>query len=246
MFRNATQYYATFLDNEGKYLADGTTVQFKVNGITYDRKVSGDKGQARLNINLPQGEYVITAINSVTGENAFNNITVLPNIVENHSITKFYRNATQYTVKVLGDDDNPVGAGKNVTFHINGVSYTHQTDASGIAKLNINLPAGDYIITSEYNRCKVSNDIKVLSVLSANDLTKKYGDSEQFVASLLDSKGKLYAGQVITFNIDGKLYNRLTNSKGQAALNIRLIPGEYIITSSFNGSNIANKITITG
>jgi hypothetical protein len=25
-----------------------------------------------------------------------------------------------------------------------------------------------------------------------------------------------------------------------------LIPGEYIITSSYNGSNIANKITITG
>jgi predicted outer membrane repeat protein len=246
MFRNATQYYATFLDSEGKYLADGTPVQFKINGIIYDRKVSGDKGQAGLNINLPQGEYVITAINNVTGENAFNNITVLPNIVENYPIIKYYRNATQYTVKILGDDGNPVGAGKNVTFHINGRLYTHQTDASGIATLNINLPAGNYIITAEYNGCKVSNDIKVLPVLFANDLTKKYDGSEQFVASLVDGQGKLYAGQVITFNIDGKLYNILTDGKGQAALNIRLPPGEYIITSSFNGANIANKITITG
>ena len=50
----------------------------------------------------------------------------------------------------------------------------------------------------------------------------------------------------LTFNVNGIFYNRLTDSNGQAALNIRLPPGEYIITSSFNGANIANKITITG
>ena len=52
--------------------------------------------------------------------------------------------------------------------------------------------------------------------------------------------------QMVTFNVNGVFYNRLTDSNGQAALNIRLPPGEYIITSSFNGVNVANKITITG
>uniref|UniRef100_UPI0025F4E92C Ig-like domain-containing protein n=1 Tax=uncultured Methanobrevibacter sp. TaxID=253161 RepID=UPI0025F4E92C len=121
MYKNDTQYYATFIDSEGKYLADGTTVKFNINGVMYERKVSGGKGQAKLNINLPAGKYVITAMNPKTGEKESNNIVVLATIVENRDITKYYKNATQYTVKVLGADGNPVGAGKTVTFNINGV-----------------------------------------------------------------------------------------------------------------------------
>ena len=41
------------------------------------------------------------------------------------------------------------------------------------------------------------------------------------------------------------LYNRLTDDSSQVKLNINLSSGEYIITSAYNGSNIANKITIT-
>ena len=141
----------------------------------YDRKVSGDKGLARLNINLQQGEYIITAMNLVTGENTANSITVIPRIIENNDITKYYRNGTQYTVKIIGDDGKPVGAGESVTFNINGVFYTRQTDANGTAKLNINLRPGDYIVTAEYKGCMVSNNIKVLPVLTASDFVKKYG-----------------------------------------------------------------------
>ena len=245
MYRNGTQYYATFLDSQGKYLADGTTVQFNINGVMYDRKVSGDKGLARLNINLPAGEYIITAMNPVTGEKAANKITVLATIVENRDLTKYYKNATQYTVKVLGADGKPVAAGETVTFNINGVMYKRTTDASGIAKININLAPSDYIITAEYNGFTVSNNIKVLPVLSAEDITMKYRDGTQFKATLVDGQGKPYAGQSVTFNINGVFYNRSTDSTGTAKLNINLMPGEYIITSSYNGANIANTIKIS-
>ena len=245
MYRNDTQYYATFLDAEGKFLADGTDVKFNINGVMYDRKVFGDKGLAKLNINLPAGEYVITAINPVTGENAANNITVLSTVVENRDIVKYYRNATQYTVTVLGADGNPVGEGKLVTFNINGVLYQRQTDASSIAQLNINLPPGNYVITASYDECSVSNDITVLPVLSASDLRMKYMDGSKFRATLLDGQGKPYAEQKVQFNVNGVLYSRTTDSNGQAELNIRLPSGEYIITSNYNGANIANKITIT-
>ena len=244
MYRNGTQYYATFIDTDGKFLADGTVVKFNINGVVYDRKVSGDKGQAKLNINLPAGEYVITAINTVTGENAANNITVLSTVIENRDIIKYYRNATQYSVKVLGADGNPIGEGKLVSFNINGVVYQRQTNASSIAQLNINLPPGNYVITASYDGCSVSNDITVLPVLSASDLKMKYMDGSKFKATLLDGQGKPYAGQKIQFNVNGVLYSRTTDSNGQAELNIRLPSGEYIITSSYNGCNIANKITI--
>jgi len=169
VFRNGTQYSATFRDSEGNYLANGTTVTFNINGVFYERKVSGDKGLAKLNINLDQGEYIITAINPENGEMSSNNITVIPKIIENNDLTKYFRNASQYTVKIIGDNNKVVGAGVEVTFNINGVFYTRTTNASGIAKLNINLEVGEYIITATYAGCSVSNNIKILPTLTAKD-----------------------------------------------------------------------------
>ena len=123
--------------------------------------------------------------------------------------------------------------------------YTRATNASGIAKLNLNLQPGDYIITAEYKNCKVSNNIKVLPVLSARDISMRYRDGTKFVATLVDGQGKALAGEIIQFNINGVFYNRATDSSGQAKLNINLQAGQYIITSSYNGANIANTVTVT-
>ena len=245
VFKNGTQYYATFIDTEGNYLANGTEVTFNINGVMYKRYINGTEGKARLNINLPQGEYIITAINPVNGEMAANNITVLPSITNNADLVKYFKNESQYVVTVLGADGNPVGAGENVSFNINGVFYTRTTNESGQAKLSINLEPGDYIITADYNGCKVSNNITVLPVLNATDLTKKFGTPNPFVVTLVDGQGKAYAGQNVTFNINGVFYQRTTDDSGNAKLNINLMAGEYIITSSYNGANIANKVTVT-
>ena len=245
VFRNGTQYYATFVDGQGKYLANGTTVTFNINGVEYKRQINGSEGKARLNINLPQGEYIITAINPVTSEMAANNITVLSKIAENKDLVKYYKNDSQYVVKIIGDDGKPVGENQTVTFNINGVMYERKTNASGHAKLNINLPPENYVITAMYGGCNVANNITVLPVLSAEDLTKKYGDLTPFIANLVDGQGLPLANATVKFNINGRMYERNTNGIGQAKLNINLIAGEYIITSSYNGANIANKITIT-
>lgn len=108
------------------------------------------------------------------------------------------------------------------------------------------MPPSDYVITADYNGCKVSNNIKLLPVLKAENLKMKYIDRSKFKATLLDGKSKPYAEQKIQFNVNGVLYSWETDSKGQAELNIRLPSGEYIITSSYNGVNVANIITITG
>ena len=245
VFRNGTQYYATFVDGQGKYLANGTTVTFNINGVEYKRQINGSEGKTRLNINLPQGEYIITAINPVTNEMAANNITVLSKIAENKDLVKYYKNDSQYVVKIIGDDGKPVGENQTVTFNINGVMYERKTNASGHAKLNINLPPENYVITAMYGGCNVANNITVLPVLSAEDLTKKYGDLTPFIANLVDGQGSPLANATVKFIINGRMYERNTNGTGQAKLNINLIAGEYIITSSYNGANIANKITIT-
>lgn len=244
MFRNATPFTATFFDSEGKPLAEGSAVEFNINGVIYTRTTDA-KGVASLNINLDPGDYIITSHNPVTGENRGNTVTVLPKIVENYDLVKYYRNASQYTVKLLGNDGNAVGAGVAVSFNINGVFYTRTTDADGVAALNINLGPGDYIITAIYDDCMVSNNIKVLPTLKAEDLSMKYRDGSKFEVNVLDGVGNSLYNASVVFNINGVLYTRISDIDGIAALNINLMPGEYIITSSYNNLNISNKITIS-
>lgn len=244
MFKNDTQYYATFVDTTGKTLANNTEVEFNINGVFYKR-YTNENGTARMNINLNPGEYIITAKNPNSGEMYTNIIIVLPTIVENHNLTKYYKNDSQYSLKILDNQGNPVGAGVNVTLNINGVFYTKTTNASGYVNMNINLAPGKYIITAEYNGLRASNNIEVLSVMETKDLSMKYKDGSKFEVKLLDGQGNPYANQTVSFNINGVFYNRTTESDGIARLNINLMAGEYIITSTYNGLNAANKVTIS-
>jgi C1A family cysteine protease len=242
IFRNATPFTATILDNKGN-IARNTTVSININGVFY-YKVSDNNGVVRLNLNLAQGTYILTTTNLLTGEKAANTVTIIPSIVENYDLTKYYKNDSKYSVRILGDDGNPL-ANAEVSFNINGVFYKRTTDANGYASLSINLNPDKYIITAEYNGCRVSNVIEVLSVLESNDLNMKYHDGSKFKLKVLDGLGNPNPSQKVTFNINGVLYNKETDEYGFAYLTINLQVGKYIITSSYNGLNVANTITIT-
>ena len=244
IFRNATQYYATFYDSSGNTLANNTAVEFNINGVFYTR-YTNENGTARMNINLNPGEYIITAKNPNSTEQYTNIITVLPTIVENNDLVKYYRNASQYSLRILDSQAKPVGEGVEVKFNINGVFYTRLSDENGYVNLNINLEPGKYIITAEYNGLMASNNITVLSVIETQNLSMKYTDGSQFNATILDGEGKPLAGANVTFNINGVFYDKVTDENGIAHLNINLMAGEYIITTTYNDLNAANKITIT-
>lgn len=174
-----------------------------------------------------------------------NKIKVLTTIVENYDLTKYYKNDSQYRVRLLDGQGNPVGAGVSIEFNINGVFYTRTSDAQGYVKMNINLNPGTYIITANYNGLMASNTIKVLPIIKAKDLVMYYRDGSKFEAALLDGQGKPYVNKTITFNINGVFYNRTTDAQGIARLNINLMAGEYIITSMYeNGAATSNKVTI--
>ena len=245
MYGNASKYYAKFIDSQGQILKN-TDVKFNVNGVEYTRKTNGS-GIASLNINLNPGQYIITATNPVTKEMHSNRIYISSPIVENRDLTKYYRNGSQYSIRLLDKQGNPVGKGVSALFNINGVFYNRNSDENGYVKLNINLNPGDYIITAEYNGYKVSNNIKVLPVLVGSDLTKQFLDLPPYTVKLVDGQGFPLIGKVITLNINGVMYNRTTDLLGYARLNINLWPGEYIITSMYaeNGAITSNKITIT-
>ena len=240
-YRNESQFFVKLIDNTENIIAN-KEILFNINGVYYTRQTNSS-GIAKLNINLNAGEYIITTLNEETGEKISNKISVLSLLQENYDLVKYYKNDSQYLLKVYNKNGS-IAVGVKVTFNINGVYYTRQTNSSGIAKLNINLAPGNYIITAEYENCKVSNHISVKDILYAEDMEMKYKDGSKFNVKLVDGKGNPFAKESITFNINGVFYTRITNDNGIASLNINLMSGKYIITSSYNGLNIANKITV--
>lgn len=240
-YKNDSQFYVRVIDGTGTPIV-GKNVTMNINGVFYNR-VTNDKGIARLNINLGPGEYILTAYNPYGNFAESFNITVLSTIM-GADIVKYYKNDTQYYVHLLDDKGNPL-ANNNVTMNINGVFYTRTTNDLGIARLNINLPPGEYILTAIHpNGLRTSNKITVLPVLSADDLVMKYRDGSKFKARLLDGNGKPFANKFIKFNINGVFYDRMTDGNGFAYLNINLMSGKYIISSSYNACTIANTIII--
>lgn len=240
-YRNGTQFYATVLDFKGNPLAN-TTVMFNINGVFYN-KTTDENGTAKLNIWLRPGKYIITIFNLVTGEQAGNNVTVLSKIVENYDLVKYYKNASKFSVKILDSQGYPV-EGTIVTFNINGVFYYKETDSNGIASLAINLRPGKYVITTMYGQYDVGNNVTVLPTLQTSDLKMKYLDGSAFNARVVDGQGNPLANQIVKFNVNGVFYNKVTNDEGIASLNIRLMKGEYIITSIYNGFETGNTIKI--
>ena len=241
IFRNQTQYYPKLTDSNGNPLKD-TKVTMNINGVFYT-KITNEKGIATQNINLLPGKYIITSTNTATGESISNTIIVKPNMDQNTDLVKYYKNGTQYNVRALDGQGNPL-SNQEITFNINGVFYTKTTNDKGIATLNINLHPGKYIITAIYNNCFVSNNITVLPVLTADDLTKYFGIPASLNSKLVDGQGHPLANQTVTYNINGVFYNKITDVNGIAKLNINLNPGEYIATITHKSTFASAKVVV--
>lgn len=240
MYKNETQFFATFLGTDGKPLSN-IDVTFNINGVFYTRQTN-ENGVARLNINLRPDVYILTAINSVTGESKGFNITV-KSLIESNDLTKYYRNDSNFEVKIY-NKDGTLAINKEVTFNINGVFYQKTTDSNGIARLAIALRPGNYIITTIVDGLDIGNNINVLPTLVTSDLSMKYLDGSNFTVQTLDGRGNPLAKQNISFNINGRFYYRVTDDEGMASLNIRLMPGEYIITSYWNDFEVGNTVKV--
>lgn len=203
-------------------------VTFSINGINYT-KTTDEKGTAYLNINLRPRTYNITTF--FNGINKTNTVTVLSTITGDN-LVKYYKNGTEFYAKFVKGNGEAL-ANRNVTFNINGVFYIRETDSKGIAKLNINLRPGNYILTATdpETGLDIGFDITVLPTIIAKNLTKTYLNASQFNAGFVKGNGDPLANVNVTFNINGVFYTRQTNNDGLATLNINLIPGKYIITA---------------
>ena len=241
MYQNATRFYAKFTDSTGKAIAN-KEIRFNINGVFYTKKTDKD-GVADLGIMLRPGNYILTAYNPVTGEEKGFNITVKSLIMQN-DLTKYYLNASRFEATVYNKDGS-LAVNKEVTFNINGVFYHKKTDENGVASLGIALRPGEYTITTMYDGLDIGNKVTVMPTLVTKDLSMKYLDGSNFTALTLDGQGKPLANQNVSFNVNGVFYHKVTNKDGIASLGIRLMSGEYIITSYWNDFQTGNTIKIS-
>ena len=246
-FNGPQKLMAKLVDGFGNPIANAT-VYFTINGKVYAR-ITDENGTASIAIRLLPGEYKASALFNGTKDHdkATANATVtVKSTIFGNDTTLYFRNGTQYMAKFL-DSDGKALANTDVKFNINGVFYTRVTDENGIARLNIRLDPASYIITA-YNPVtgeQKANNITVLPRIIAKDLSMKYLDGSTFNATLVDGQGKAIAGVNITFNINGVFYHKTTDADGVTKLNIRLMPGEYIITSMYDECWASNKIIIS-
>ena len=240
-FRNGTQYCAKFLDGCGSPLVNASVV-FNINGVFYKKQTDG-RGMAKLNINLRPGVYILTAMHPDTLMYG-SNITVLSTILAN-DVVKFFRNGTQYCAKFLDGCGSPL-VNASVVFNINGVLYKKQTDYEGVARLNINLFPGKYILTAMHpDGLMYGYNITVLSTIHGDDIVKFFRNGTQYCAKFLDGCGSPLVNASVIFNINGVFYKKQTDDNGMARLNINLFPGEYILTAiHLNGEEKANIIKV--
>ena len=246
IYHDGTRLVAKLTDYQGRPIVNDI-IYFTINGKTY-AKTTDDNGAASIGLNLDSKVYTATVsyneseVYSKISKNV--TVTINPTVIS-EDLVKMYQNDTRFYVKFT-DSTGKALTKTTVKFNIHGVFYTKKTDKDGVADLGIMLRPGEYILTA-YNPVTGEEkgfNITVKSLIVQSDLTKYYLNASKFQATIYDKNGSLAVGKNVTFNINGVFYTKTTDSNGVVSLAINLRPGEYIITTMYEGLAVGNNIVV--
>ena len=246
IYHDGTRLVAKLTDYQGRPIVNDI-IYFTINGKTY-AKTTDDNGTVSMGLNLDSKVYTATVsyneseVYSKISKNV--TVTINPTVIS-EDLVKMYQNDTRVYVKFT-DSTGKALTKTTVKFNIHGVFYTKKTDKDGVADLGIMLRPGEYILTA-YNPVTGEEkgfNITVKSLIVQSDLTKYYLNASKFQATIYDKNGSLAVGKNVTFNINGVFYTKTTDSNGVVSLAINLRPGEYIITTMYEGLAVGNNIVV--
>lgn len=246
IYHDGTRLVAKLTDYQGRPIVNDI-IYFTINGKTY-AKTTDDNGTVSMGLNLDSKVYTATVsyneseVYSKISKNV--TVTINPTVIS-EDLVKMYQNDTRFYVKFT-DSTGKALTKTTVKFNIHGVFYTKKTDKDGVADLGIMLRPGEYILTA-YNHVTGEEkgfNITVKSLIVQSDLTKYYLNNSKFQATIYDKNGSLAVGKNVTFNINGVFYTKITDSNGVVSLAINLRPGEYIITTMYEGLAVGNNIVV--
>lgn len=244
-----SDYFAVLLTD---YLGNpmvNKSIFLTVNGVTYER-ITNSSGYARLNINLNPGNYVIYS--HFYGDAYYKDSDIVNNInvvlksttLIADNFVKYFGDSDQFTVRLIDYQGLPL-SNKNISIMINGITYIKTTDNQGQVKLNINL---NECITTAYVSFQgdlyysSSTTSVVITVkrhgtyLTSQNIVSYNGSQAIYEVGLFDDNDNPIVNETILITINGVLYDRITDERGIATLNINLPVNNYTVNCTFVGS----------
>lgn len=229
-YGNSIVYTATFLNNQGKALAN-TNVQFTINGVTYTRKTDSN-GVATMPIGLRAGKYVINAIHP-NGYKISNKINVKTTVTAS-DFTKYYGGSSKFSAKFLDKKGN-VLKNRQIKFIAHGNTYTATTNSNGVAYLAIISKPTSFTVTSvnPVTGEKVNKKVTIKSTLSASNINTFTYLTPTFKVTFMNMKtGKVNANKNVPITTNGVTKTVKTDSNGVASLSLKYTSkGTYKITT---------------
>ena len=197
-----------------------------------------------------------TAKITYSGDGRFKSKVMSYNFTVSGNSQIIAQNATSYYggkyVISLKDMQGNGIVGEKLTVTVGDNKYTLITDENSEVAINLDMGTGVYKVTSVFdgndylNSSAKSTELTVLSTIQSGDMKRGYNSGIDFQATFLTSDGVPLQNGIVSFIVNGKIYNVTTNSNGVAVLNNKLSVGSYDITSvnPVTGENNTHKATI--
>ncbi len=171
------------------------------------------------------------------------------------------------TIELVDVNGDPQ-AGEEITYSINGgEAQTAETDADGLLTIDVTedgiiaiaFAGSDKLQATETSiDFKSTAPVKTASTIVYQNMTTTAVDTttdgragKYFTITLKDSNGNALTNKFVQFGFNGKVYDKYTNEKGQASLQINLQKAgtytfavSYLGDDDFNGSFIVAKIVV--
>ncbi|WP_297826335.1 transglutaminase domain-containing protein [uncultured Methanobrevibacter sp.] len=260
-YDDGSNFGVILLDNHGDPLTD-KTIKIKINGKTYER-VTNANGWAGLSIGkLKPGTYSVVCSYLSSGAVYFTDCTNKLNILKldatvySSNLIKDYGDAEKYKAIIKDENGKPLKNSK-IKLTINGKSYVHKTNSSGVATWGINLGVGKYpvkvVLADDYYKSETNSRNVIINGTKfvASNKEIRYGNKFDYSVKVVDGFNKPIKNAVITFKIGNANLKATSNSDGIAKVKIGILSqGSHTITfthGKFSGSaniNVVNTITI--
>ena len=200
--------------------------------------------------NTIQTEQEKLPVDTKFQNNRFKNIKIYA-----PDLDMIYEEWEDFTAQILDGDNNPI-VNEEVKFEINGVGYFYKTNEEGYATLPITLFAKNYEIETFYppreEYCpRVVSKLNVFKKnlilddkfegknvgLYAPDMIIFSKDEPDYSVKLFDRDNNPLAGEKLKIEVNGEVYEKITDECGFVSLDLKLEHGIYPVTTTFEGND---------
>lgn len=253
---------ATLKDITGKAVVNAEVV-FNINSRSINA-TTDENGQAKINVSEDEGDYPVNI--TYNGDDDYAASGVLVNVAVKKDSTQIIASdmnmvpkmAEKYAVELRNGNGEAI-ANQTVTIKVNGKTYKRETDGDGQAAVKLKFKkeksykisisfAGNGMYGASKKTCtiKVKYSSKT-SKLVAPKVTIPPKTSKTYTVTLKDGNGNGIAKQKVAIKLNGKTYNKKTNSKGKASVKVKLSKLKtYKVKVTYKGNKIYQKASAKG